>query len=137
MLVKLVFDLSMYLTLMQVLCLKEDSMIILLHLPGVPLPLIGMTAYGFVLLLGLKLGGWNLPFKINQSDGRVLLLSVTSSMAAASAYFLYILSAKFSGTSCSYCLASAVLSVSLFFIILKVYPFFFSYQFLSCFDESF
>ncbi|KAJ8432131.1 hypothetical protein Cgig2_027713 [Carnegiea gigantea] len=86
---------------------------------GVPLPLIGMTAYGFVLLLGLKLGGWNLPVEIKRSDGRVLLLSVTSSMAAASAYFLYILSTKFTGASCSYCLASAVLSFSLFYIILK------------------
>lgn len=86
---------------------------------GVPLPLIGMTAYGFVLLLGLKLGGWKLPIKINESDGRLVLLSVTSSMAAASAYFLYTLSTKFTGASCSYCLASAVLSFSLFFIILK------------------
>ena len=122
---------------MQVLCLKEDSMLILLNLPGVPLALIGMTAYGFVLLLGMKLGGWNLPVKIKRSDGRALLLSVTSSMAAASAYFLYILSTKFTGASCSYCLASAVLSFSLFFIILKVFPFFFfSYQFLSCFGGS-
>ncbi|XP_056685223.1 thiol-disulfide oxidoreductase LTO1-like isoform X2 [Spinacia oleracea] len=102
-----------------VFCLKEDSMILLLHLPGVPLPLIGMTAYGVILLLGLKLGGWNMPLKINQSDGRLLLLPVSASMAVASAYFLYILATRLEGASCSYCLASATLSFSLFFIILK------------------
>ncbi|XP_056685222.1 thiol-disulfide oxidoreductase LTO1-like isoform X1 [Spinacia oleracea] len=86
---------------------------------GVPLPLIGMTAYGVILLLGLKLGGWNMPLKINQSDGRLLLLPVSASMAVASAYFLYILATRLEGASCSYCLASATLSFSLFFIILK------------------
>ena len=96
-------------------------MIILLRLPGVPLPLIGMTAHGLIMLLGLKLGGWDLPIKINQTDGRPLLLSVSASMAAASSYFLYILATKFDGASCSYCLASATLSFSLFFIILKVF----------------
>lgn len=86
---------------------------------GVPLPLIGMTAYGLILLLGLKLGGWNVPLKINQNDGRLLLLPVSASMAAASAYFLYILATRLEGASCSYCLASATLSFSLFFIIIK------------------
>uniref|UniRef100_A0A803MRA8 Vitamin K epoxide reductase domain-containing protein n=1 Tax=Chenopodium quinoa TaxID=63459 RepID=A0A803MRA8_CHEQI len=86
---------------------------------GVPLPLIGMTAYGLIFLLGLKLGGWNVPLKINQSDGRLLLLPVCASMAAASAYFLYTLATRLEGASCSYCLASATLSFSLFFIILK------------------
>ncbi|KAL2934117.1 Thiol-disulfide oxidoreductase LTO1 [Bienertia sinuspersici] len=94
-------------------------MIILLHLPGVPLPLIGMTAYGLILLLSLKLGGWNVPFKINRSDGRLLLLPVSTSMAAASAYFLYTLATRLEGAPCSYCLASAILSFSLFFMILK------------------
>ncbi|KMT11182.1 hypothetical protein BVRB_5g111100 [Beta vulgaris subsp. vulgaris] len=86
---------------------------------GVPLPLIGMTAYGLVLLLGLKLGGWKVPLKINPSDGRLLLLPVSASMAAASGYFLYTLATRLEGASCSYCLASAILSFSLFFIILK------------------
>ncbi|KAK9676381.1 hypothetical protein RND81_11G073400 [Saponaria officinalis] len=87
---------------------------------GIPLPLIGMSAYGIVFLLGLTLGGWKLPVKIDETDGRLLLLSITGSMAVASAYFLYILSIKFGGaSSCSYCLGSAILSFSLFFIILK------------------
>ncbi|CAO2818109.1 unnamed protein product [Amaranthus hypochondriacus] len=95
--------------------LNSDYAVVL----GVPLPLIGMTAYGLIMLLGLKLRGWALPLKINQTDGRLLLLSVSTSMAAASSYFLYILATKFDGASCSYCLASATLSFSLFFIILK------------------
>ncbi|XP_074274969.1 thiol-disulfide oxidoreductase LTO1 isoform X1 [Silene latifolia] len=91
---------------------------------GVPLPLIGMTAYGLILLLGLNLGGWKLPLNINQTDGRLLLLSLSGSMAIASAYFLYILTTRFGGaSSCSYCLGSAVLSFSLFFIILKEFGF--------------
>ncbi|KAH7523611.1 hypothetical protein FEM48_Zijuj06G0030300 [Ziziphus jujuba var. spinosa] len=40
-------------------------------------------------------------------------------MAASSAYFLYILSTKFTGASCSYSLLSALLSFSLFFITQK------------------
>ncbi|XP_021736379.1 thiol-disulfide oxidoreductase LTO1-like [Chenopodium quinoa] len=95
--------------------LNSDYAVIL----GVPLPLIGMTAYGLIFLLGLKLGGWNVPLKISQSDGRVLLLPVSASMAAASAYFLYTLATRLEGASCSYCLASATLSFSLFFIVLK------------------
>ncbi|XP_060675343.1 thiol-disulfide oxidoreductase LTO1-like, partial [Ziziphus jujuba] len=43
-----------------------------------------------------------------------------TSMAASSAYFLYILSTKFTGASCSYCLLSALLSFSLFFITQKL-----------------
>lgn len=87
-------------------------------LSGLPLPLIGMVAYGLVAILGLTRK--SLPFGLNETDGRLVLLSSTTSMAAASAYFLYILSTKFSGTSCSYCLLSALLSFSLFFITLKV-----------------
>ncbi|XP_048332881.2 thiol-disulfide oxidoreductase LTO1, partial [Ziziphus jujuba] len=41
------------------------------------------------------------------------------SMAASSVYFLYILSTEFTGASCSYCLLSALLSFSLFFITQK------------------
>lgn len=88
---------------------------------GVPLPLIGMVAYGLVATLGLQLTRKNLPFGIDESNGRLILLGSTTSMAAASAYFLYVLGTKFSGASCSYCLASALLSFSLFFISLKEY----------------
>ncbi|KAK9010971.1 hypothetical protein V6N11_043833, partial [Hibiscus sabdariffa] len=87
---------------------------------GVPLPLLGLIAYGFVTTLSLQLSGKNLPLGISsEKSGRLLLLGSTTSMAAASAYFLYILSTKFAGTSCSYCLMSALLSFSLFFISLK------------------
>ncbi|KAL3525216.1 hypothetical protein ACH5RR_013588 [Cinchona calisaya] len=86
---------------------------------GVPLPLIGMLAYGAVATLGLQLGGKKLPFEIGETDARSVVLVTTTSMAAASAYFLYILSTKFSGESCLYCLASTLLSFSLFFITLK------------------
>ncbi|KAJ0251062.1 Thiol-disulfide oxidoreductase LTO1 [Hirschfeldia incana] len=47
------------------------------------------------------------------------LVFATTTMASASAYFLYILSTKLSGSSCLYCLASAFLSFSLFFLSLK------------------
>lgn len=96
-------------------------MIVLLHLPGVPLPLIGMAAYGLVAALSLQLTREDLPLGINKSTGQLVLLGCTTSMAAASAYFLYILSTKFSGSSCSYCLLSAMLSFSLFFLTVKVH----------------
>ncbi|GAB2216088.1 hypothetical protein Droror1_Dr00023855 [Drosera rotundifolia] len=86
---------------------------------GIPLPLMGMVAYGFVALLGLKLAEGELPFGISKSDGRLVLLAITASMATASTYFLYLLSTKFAGSSCLYCLASATLSFSLFFLTLK------------------
>ncbi|KAM3757729.1 hypothetical protein ACB098_02G211400 [Castanea mollissima] len=86
---------------------------------GVPLPLIGMVAYGLVASLGLQLSRKNLPFGMDESTGRLIILGSTTSMAAASAYFLYILGTKFSGASCSYCLMSALLSFSLFFISLR------------------
>ena len=89
-------------------------------MPGVPLPLLGMVAYGLVAALGLQLTRKNLPFGMGESSGRLILLGSTTSMAAASAYFLYILGTKFSGASCSYCLMSALLSFSLFFLTLKV-----------------
>ncbi|XP_062102722.1 thiol-disulfide oxidoreductase LTO1 [Humulus lupulus] len=85
----------------------------------VPLPLIGMAAYGLVAVLGLQLTRKSLPFGLNQTDARLVLLTTITSMAAASGYFLYILSTKFAGSSCSYCLLSALLSFSLFFITLK------------------
>ncbi|XVF15984.1 hypothetical protein REPUB_Repub09cG0203100 [Reevesia pubescens] len=86
---------------------------------GVPLPLIGLVAYGFVTALSLQLSAKSLPFGISETNGRLLLLGSTTSMAAASAYFLYTLSTKFTGTSCSYCIMSALLSFSLFFISVK------------------
>ncbi|CAN6563432.1 unnamed protein product [Malus baccata var. baccata] len=87
---------------------------------GVPLPLFGMVAYGLVATLGVQLlTAKKLPFGISESNARLVLLGTTTSMAAASACFLYILSTKFSGASCSYCLLSALLSFSLFFTALK------------------
>ncbi|KAM1062513.1 hypothetical protein EV2_027590 [Malus domestica] len=87
---------------------------------GVPLPLFGMVAYGLVATLGVQLlTAKKLPFGISESNARLVLLGTTTSMAAASACFLYILSTKFSGASCSYCLLSALLSFTLFFTALK------------------
>ncbi|GLT82568.1 hypothetical protein SLE2022_009320 [Rubroshorea leprosula] len=86
---------------------------------GVPLPLIGLISYGFVTTLSLQLNAKTLPFGIDEMYGRLALLGSTTSMAAASAYFLYILSTKLAGASCSYCLMSALLSFSLFLISVK------------------
>ncbi|XP_058090756.1 thiol-disulfide oxidoreductase LTO1 [Magnolia sinica] len=88
---------------------------------GVPLPLIGMVAYGLVASLGLQLAGKNLPFGLSETNGRLVLLGSTATMATASAYFMYLLSTKLAGASCSYCLISAFLSFCLFFITLKVF----------------
>ncbi|GFY87799.1 NAD(P)H dehydrogenase (quinone) [Actinidia rufa] len=88
---------------------------------GVPLPLIGMFAYGLFTILGIQLAGKNLPLEMDENNGRLILLGSTTSMAAASAYFLYILSTKFAGASCSYCLMSALLSFSLLFTTIKDY----------------
>ncbi|KAI3798811.1 hypothetical protein L1987_34090 [Smallanthus sonchifolius] len=86
---------------------------------GIPLPLIGMVAYGAAAFFALKLAAKDVPFGINESNGGLLLLGATTSMATASAYFLYILSTQFPGASCSYCLVSALLSFSLFFTAAK------------------
>ncbi|KAK8945478.1 hypothetical protein KSP40_PGU013240 [Platanthera guangdongensis] len=85
----------------------------------VPLPLIGMVSYGLVTVLALQQSGKNLLTGFGGSDARFLLLGTTTSMATASAYFLYLLSTKLPGASCSYCLLSVVLSFSLLFISLK------------------
>lgn len=98
----------------------SHELMVFLRFPGVPLPLIGMFAYGFVTIFGIQLAGRNFPFKMDENNARLILLGSTTSMAAASAYFLYILSTKFAGASCSYCLLSALLSFSLFFTTLKV-----------------
>lgn len=91
------------------------------HLSGLSLPLLGMLAYGSVALLSFQRSGKNLLSGLGESDARFFLLVITTSMATASAYFLYILSTKFAGTTCSYCLLSAILSFSLLFITLKVW----------------
>ncbi|KAJ3689755.1 hypothetical protein LUZ61_018919 [Rhynchospora tenuis] len=88
---------------------------------GIPLPLVGMVAYSAVTLLSLQqLGIFSIP-GVAKTDGRLLLIGTTTSMATASAYFLYLLSTKFEGTSCSYCLISAFISFTLFFLLLKDY----------------
>ncbi|KVI08758.1 Thioredoxin-like fold [Cynara cardunculus var. scolymus] len=87
---------------------------------SIPLPLIGMVAYGVVAALALKLAAKDLPSGIDESNGGLILLGTTTSMATASAYFLYILSTQFPGASCSYCLASVLLSFSLFFTTAKI-----------------
>ncbi|XP_009611851.1 thiol-disulfide oxidoreductase LTO1 [Nicotiana tomentosiformis] len=86
---------------------------------GVPLPLIGVIAYGVVAVLGIQLGQKRMPLGIGEANGRLLLLGTSTSMAAASAYFLYILSTQFSGEFCLYCLASALLSFGLFISSIK------------------
>jgi uncharacterized membrane protein len=86
---------------------------------GVPLPVIGFVMYGVVTALSAELGEGNLPFGISKSNGRFALFGITTAMASASAYFLYILSTKLSGSSCLYCLVSAFLSFSLFFLSVK------------------
>lgn len=113
---------------MHAMCLKECPF---LDFPsGVPLPLFGMIAYGLVGTLGVQLlAAKELPFGISESNARLVVLGTTTSMATASACFLYILSIKFAGASCSYCLLSAVLSFTLFFITLKVCYLFLGYFF--------
>ncbi|KAD5960781.1 hypothetical protein R6Q59_013849 [Mikania micrantha] len=87
---------------------------------GIPLPLIGMVAYGAATFLALKLASKKLPFGIDESSGGLILLGTTTAMATASAYFLYILSTQFPGASCSYCLVSVLLSFSLFLTTAKI-----------------
>ncbi|KAG5060930.1 hypothetical protein JHK87_001959 [Glycine soja] len=86
---------------------------------GIPLALFGMAAYGLVAALGVQLASKNLRFGIEKSTAQVVLLGATTSMAAASAYFLYILTTRFSDSSCSYCLISAFLSFTLFYVTVK------------------
>ncbi|KAI7731069.1 hypothetical protein M8C21_027055 [Ambrosia artemisiifolia] len=86
---------------------------------GIPLPLIGMFAYGAATFLALKLASKDLPFGMDENSGGLILLGTTTAMATASAYFLYILSTQFPGASCSYCLASVLLSFSLFLTTAK------------------
>ncbi|PKA54007.1 hypothetical protein AXF42_Ash016172 [Apostasia shenzhenica] len=90
------------------------------YIYGVPLPLIGLVSYGLVTVLALKQSGKDFLSGLRETD-RVLLMGLTTSMATSSAYFLYLLSTKLEGASCSYCLFSAFLSFSIFFINLKEY----------------
>lgn len=80
-----------------------------------------MFAYGLVATIGFQMGAKERTFENGKTNGEVILLGITSSMAVASAYFLYILNTEFSGELCIYCLASATLSFSLFFTTLKVF----------------
>lgn len=90
------------------------------NLTGIPLPLLGLVAYGLVLTLSLQENGKNFLPGIDDLDIRLTLLLISTSMATASSYFLYILNTRFIGTSCSYCLLSAFLSFTLFSIRVKV-----------------
>lgn len=91
---------------------------------GVPLPLYDMVAYGLVAVLGLRLQlvPQKTAFDVQKKD-EMILIGITTSMAVATAYFLYILSTEFGGESCLYCLTSSALTFSLFFITLKNFGF--------------
>ncbi|CAM0870507.1 unnamed protein product [Alopecurus aequalis] len=86
---------------------------------GIPLPLIGMVTYGLVAALSLQENGEELLPGLDDLDIRLTLLLLATSLATASAYFLFILNTKFVGTSCVYCLSSAFISFTLFFIRVK------------------
>ncbi|CAN6308150.1 unnamed protein product [Urochloa humidicola] len=90
---------------------------------GIPLPLVGLVAYGLVTALSLQENREDLLPGLDDLDIRLTLLLLATSMATASAYFLYILSTKFVGVSCSYCLLSAFLSFTLLFIRVKDFGF--------------
>ncbi|XP_066359445.1 thiol-disulfide oxidoreductase LTO1-like [Miscanthus floridulus] len=90
---------------------------------GIPLPLFGLVTYGLVTALSLQENGKDLLPGSDDLDIRLILLLTATSMATASAYFLYILSTKFVGVSCSYCLLSAFLSFTLLFIRVKDFGF--------------
>lgn len=77
-------------------------------------------AYGLVTALSLQENRVELLPGLDDLDIRLTLLLLATSMATASAYFLYILSTKFVGVSCSYCLLSAFLSFTLLFVRVKV-----------------
>ncbi|KAG0457009.1 hypothetical protein HPP92_022166 [Vanilla planifolia] len=91
------------------------------HVFGVPLPMVGMVSYALVTLLALQQAGMGWPLELGEMNIRFLLLGSTTAMATASAYFLYLLSTKFAGTTCLYCLISVFLSFSLLLITLKAY----------------
>uniref|UniRef100_A0A0D6R6U2 Vitamin K epoxide reductase domain-containing protein n=1 Tax=Araucaria cunninghamii TaxID=56994 RepID=A0A0D6R6U2_ARACU len=86
---------------------------------GLPLSLFGMAGYGVVAFLALQLSNRKALFGIDGDKSRWIFLGITSSMAAASAYFMYLLSVKLEGASCAYCVTSALLSLSLLLIALR------------------
>lgn len=86
---------------------------------GVPLSLIGMAGYGIVALLGVQLSKRKTVFGIDRDKARWIFLGTISSMAAASAYFMYLLIVKLEGASCAYCVTSALLSLCLLLIALR------------------
>jgi uncharacterized membrane protein len=92
----------------------------LFNLTGMPLPLIGFVAYGLVTALSLQEKGKSSLPGLDDLDIQLALLLIATSIATASAYFLYVLNTKFVGISCSYCLLSAFLSFTLLFIRVKV-----------------
>ncbi|KAG0593172.1 hypothetical protein KC19_1G308800 [Ceratodon purpureus] len=81
---------------------------------GVPLSLVGMLAYGTVTLLAGRMA-INPMERAIEEEGLVkwLLLASTTAMGIASTYFMYILNVKLDGASCTYCVGSAILSVTL------------------------
>lgn len=90
---------------------------------GLPLSLIGMAGYGVAAFLALQLSKRNKLFGINEDKIRWIFMGITSSMTAASAYFMYLLTVKLEGASCAYCVTSALLSLSLLLISLKDFSF--------------
>lgn len=86
-----------------------------------PLSLVGMAAYGVVTLLAARMLT-NPKKRAIEEEGLVrwLLLASTTAMAVASGYFMYILNIKLDGASCTYCVGSALLSVSLLLSTLPV-----------------
>lgn len=87
---------------------------------GVPLSAVGALAYGTVAVLGV-LGVTSTSYRVAGVDvNRWLLLGSTGAMATASLYFMYILATKLEGASCAYCVASALLSVGLLLLTLRV-----------------
>lgn len=86
-----------------------------------PLSLVGMLAYGTVTLLASRMAT-NPKDRFIEEEGLVkwLLLASTTVMGVASTYFMYILNDKLGGASCTYCVGSAILSISLLLCTLVV-----------------
>lgn len=80
---------------------------------GVPLSLVGMLAYGTVTLLAGRVATNPKERAIEEGLVKWLLLASTTAMGVASSYFMYILNVKLGGASCTYCVGSALLSISL------------------------
>jgi uncharacterized membrane protein len=85
------------------------------------LSLVGVLAYGTVTFLAGRMATISKERAIEE-EGLVqwLLLASTTAMGVASTYFMYILNVKLDGASCTYCVGSAILSVSLLLCTLVV-----------------